>query len=361
MSSEQLSQAEIDALVRSRHGARVPVPHLSPEEEENLVNALRGFLTSAAEAMGTLLGRSITASGIKARTVKTVDWLVSFGPDPLVARVQFTQGLRGEFFFVLPEPLAREILSLLFGEDPNPEAPLGEAAYGALAEVFGQAIGSGVTPLSETLRRQLMFAPVRIEHYHGSGSLGNLSDETGAAGISLELGVEGGGGSSLAQIMSIDFARDIVREAGTEPTPGASAPGNAPAAAIAAPASPDSSRRANPPQPAKISSPVAFQPAVFAELASEQVPRESKNIDLILDVSLQLTVELGRARKQIREVLSFGPGSVIELDKLAGEAVDVLVNGKLIAKGEVVVIDESFGVRITDIISRADRVSSLGR
>jgi flagellar motor switch protein FliN/FliY len=309
--------------------------------------------------MGSLLGRSISATGIKAKTVKTVDWLVSFGPDPLIARVQFTQGLRGEFFFVLPEVVAREILSLLFGEDPNPEAPLGEAAYGALAEVFGQAMGSGVTPLSQTLRRQLMFSPVRIEHYDGSGSLGNLTDETGAAGISLELGVEGGGGSSLAQIMSIDVAREIIREAGAQPMPGATN-GIAPAPS-ASPAAAEPSRRTNSPPAAKPSNPVALQPAVFAELSSEQVPKETRNIDLILDVSLQLTVELGRARKQIREVLSFGPGSVIELDKLAGEAVDVLVNGKLIAKGEVVVIDENFGVRITDIISPADRVSSLGR
>ena len=80
-----------------------------------------------------------------------------------------------------------------------------------------------------------------------------------------------------------------------------------------------------------------------------------KNIDLIMDVPLQVTVELGRTHKQIREILEFGQGSIIELDKLAGEPVDILVNGKSIAKGEVVVIDESFGVRITDIIHPSKR------
>jgi flagellar motor switch protein FliN/FliY len=78
-----------------------------------------------------------------------------------------------------------------------------------------------------------------------------------------------------------------------------------------------------------------------------------------LDVPLQVTVELGRTRKQIREILQFGAGTVIELDKLAGEPVDILVNGKFIAKGEVVVIDESFGVRITDIVHPAKRLSSI--
>ena len=83
------------------------------------------------------------------------------------------------------------------------------------------------------------------------------------------------------------------------------------------------------------------------------------NIALLLDVPLQVTVELGRTRKLIRDILELSPGSVIELDKLAGEAVDILVNGKLIAKGEVVVIDENFGVRVTDIISQIERTKNL--
>ncbi|WP_295156157.1 flagellar motor switch protein FliN [uncultured Brachyspira sp.] len=77
------------------------------------------------------------------------------------------------------------------------------------------------------------------------------------------------------------------------------------------------------------------------------------NIDLLMDVSINVIVELGRAKLSVREILSLGEGSIIELQKLSGEPIDLLVNGKLIAKGEVVVIDESFGVRITDIIDPA--------
>lgn len=80
------------------------------------------------------------------------------------------------------------------------------------------------------------------------------------------------------------------------------------------------------------------------------------NLDLILDVDLTITVELGRARKRIRDVVALAPGSVVELDRLAGEAVDVLVNGKPVARGEVVVIGENFGVRITDIIGSSQRL-----
>jgi flagellar motor switch protein FliN/FliY len=82
-------------------------------------------------------------------------------------------------------------------------------------------------------------------------------------------------------------------------------------------------------------------------------------LDLIMDVPLRVTVELGRTRMQIRDVLELGKGSVVELDKLAGEPVDLLVNGKLIARGEVVVIDENFGIRVTDIVSPAERVSGF--
>ena len=91
---------------------------------------------------------------------------------------------------------------------------------------------------------------------------------------------------------------------------------------------------------------------------SDETPRKD-SVDRLMDVSLSLSVELGRKQMQIREILDLGPGKIIELDKLAGEPVDLLVNGKLLAKGEVVVVDENFGVRITDLISPKDRIKSL--
>jgi len=84
--------------------------------------------------------------------------------------------------------------------------------------------------------------------------------------------------------------------------------------------------------------------------------QQKENIGIIMDVPLEVTVELGRTRKKIKEILEFSPGSIIELDKLAGEPIDILVNGKFVAKGEVVVIDENFGIRITDIIGVEERI-----
>jgi len=109
-------------------------------------------------------------------------------------------------------------------------------------------------------------------------------------------------------------------------------------------------------EPPRNRGPVNIQPAQFQAFDDGRISIEKKNISLIMDVPLQVTVELGRTNKLIKDILEFGPGSIIELDKLAGEPVDILVNGKSIAKGEVVVIDESFGVRITDIIHPSKRL-----
>ena len=102
------------------------------------------------------------------------------------------------------------------------------------------------------------------------------------------------------------------------------------------------------------------QVASFEEFSQ---PNEStvdtKNLNMLLDIPLQVTVELGRTKRTVKDILELGTGSIIELDKLAGEPVDILVNNRLIAQGEVVVIDENFGVRVTDIVSQEDRLKRL--
>jgi flagellar motor switch protein FliN/FliY len=106
-------------------------------------------------------------------------------------------------------------------------------------------------------------------------------------------------------------------------------------------------------------SPANVQSVQFPNLMPRASSQESGNIGLIMDVFMEMTVELGRTRKLIKDILGMGEGTIIELDKLAGEPVDILVNHKLIAKGEVVVIDENFGVRVTEIVSPMERMSDM--
>jgi flagellar motor switch protein FliN/FliY len=101
------------------------------------------------------------------------------------------------------------------------------------------------------------------------------------------------------------------------------------------------------------------QSVQFPSLNPQSVGSEQGNIGLLMDVYMEMTVELGRTRKLIKDILGMGEGTIIELDKLAGEPVDILVNHKLIARGEVVVIDENFGVRVTEIVSPMDRVEGM--
>lgn len=106
--------------------------------------------------------------------------------------------------------------------------------------------------------------------------------------------------------------------------------------------------------------PTNVQPVQFSSFDANSVPQGNpQNLGMLLDIPLKVTVELGRTKKQIKDILDLSPGSILELDKLAGEPVDILVNNKLIAKGEVVVIDENFGVRVTDILSQWDRIQKL--
>lgn len=135
----------------------------------------------------------------------------------------------------------------------------------------------------------------------------------------------------------------------------------------AAPAGTDESSEALPTarkpkrQPPSPSQPdVTVNPASFADLRPQTNGRKDKaSLEMLLDIGLQVTVELGRTKMNIREVLSLGPGTVVELNRVAGEPVDILINGKPIAKGEVVVIGDMFGVRVTDILPPAQRVQSM--
>lgn len=134
------------------------------------------------------------------------------------------------------------------------------------------------------------------------------------------------------------------------PAPASAATGASPIASTAAPAgstNPDGSA-------------ASVRPMSFDQLSPRPVTQPAASIDLLLGVDLEVTVEIGRTRLPIREILGLAPGSIVELDKLAGEQVDVLVNGHAIAQGEVVVVDENFGVRIMSIVSRHGRISSAG-
>jgi len=369
MHEESISQAEIDALVRGATGARTAeasfAPGWGPEDASLLHEPLQEYAAFAGRALADLVGTS--SEGRLADLLPTTAQAVGgmAGSPVLVGRATLTSGLTGTICYAVPQQVGLSIITQIYG-GVAPSA-LDDSALGALSDGLTQMNHVGLTRLADLLGFPIYAGPVEIMGGANASELLGLSPSSSVlmAGIDLAVGDETG---RLFLVLPKDVALAINQA--MKAARAASAKSSRTAAAPAAPARPAGSAASAPAPAAASSAPArqaaavalsSYQPARFPEAAAQRGgPRdETRNIELLLDVSLHVTVELGRTRKQIRDVLSLGPGSVLELDKLAGEQVDVLVNGKLIAKGEVVVIDENYGVRITDIISPVERVQSL--
>lgn len=372
MSDGFLSQEEIDALLRGEPVAASPSPagqELSDIEKDALGEIGNISMGTAATTLSVLLGRRVSITTPKV-SISTLNEIKRQYPLPyLVIEVGYTQGLLGTNILAVREQDALIIADLMMGgEGTNPPTELNELYMSAVTESMNQMMGSTATSISTMFKKKVDIAPPKVNLLDFAVDPDITSIASGddqLVRVSFRMEVEDLIDSELMQILPIKVAREMVENllnVVQQPAPAAAAqpaspkpvevPQPAPAPAYAAaPSAPQPKQ-----QPAQN---VAVQPVQFAPLKPAAIPGVDTNIGLILDVPLQITVELGRTRKLIRDILELTPGSVVELDKLAGEPVDILVNGKLIAKGEVVVIDENFGVRITDIITPMERAIHL--
>jgi flagellar motor switch protein FliN/FliY len=250
---------------------------------------------------------------------------------------------------------------MMGGDGTNPPTELNELYMSAVSESMNQMMGSTATSISTMFKKKVDIAPPKVNllDFAVDPNIDSIvSGDDSLVRVSFRMEVEDLIDSELMQILPINVAREMVENLlNAVQTPTAAAPA-APQPTAAPQPAPAAAQPAPQPKQQSVQN-VAVQPVQFAALKPAGMPGVDANIGLIMDVPLQITVELGRTRKLIRDILELTPGSVVELDKLAGEPVDVLVNGKLIAKGEVVVIDENFGVRITDIITPLERASHL--
>ena len=262
----------------------------------------------------------------------------------------------------------------MMGNDgTNPDEELSEIHMSAVSESMNQMMGSVATSLSSMFNKKVDITPpvVTLVDFGTAEVVSKLLDKVDPiVQASFRMEVDGLIDSEIMQLLPLDVAREMVdalmnqqpdvddeeEEIAAATAAPAAAPASAPAAAAAAPAT--NGYGAQPMQP-HVASNVPVQSAQFTPLSTVPVQINDANIGLILDVPLQVNVELGRTKKSIKEILDLTKGSIVELDKLAGEPVDIMVNGKYLAKGEVVVIDENFGVRITEIVSPLERAARL--
>jgi flagellar motor switch protein FliN len=350
MSDGSLSQEEIDALV----GGTAP-DDLTATERDALGEIGNICMSSSATALSSLLGHQVQITTPSVELVAE-DLLRHDAARPAaVVVIEYTAGLDGRNVFILGTREAAVIADLMMGGDGTaPAEELSELHVSAVAEAMNQMMGSAATAMAELLgvRVDISAPSVDIVDLSVDGVPLGLDGDEPLVRVGFQLGVGDLVDTTLMQVMPVAFARALVGgllEAQAAPAD-AAAPGPEPVAEAPAPGD---DRRLRP-----VPVPVA-QPVSFPSLDDLPSAPGGSDISLLLDVPLQVTVELGRTQMRIRNVLELVPGSIIELDKLAGEPVDVLVNGKQIARGEVVVIDEEFGVRITDVASQAKRLRGL--
>ena len=360
-----LSQDEIDALLRGEATSSSSIPELSAIEQDALGEIGNISMGSAATTLSVLLGRRVSITTPRV-SISNLEEIKGQYPLPyLVIEVGYTHGIVGTNVLAIREQDALIIADLMMGGDGlNPPTELNELYMSAVSEAMNQMMGGVATSMSTMFRKKIDIAPpnVNLIDFAVASSITNaVGTDDHIVRVAFRMEVEDLIDSEIMQILPIDVSKEMVDSLMNAVQPAAAPAAEPPKAAAAAQAQPVQAQQqvAAAVAPKPHVQPVNVQPVQFAPLLQGAMPASDTNINLIMDVPLQVTVELGRTRKLIRDILELAPGSVVELDKLAGEPVDILVNGKLIAKGEVVVIDENFGVRITDIISPLERTYNL--
>lgn len=389
---DMLSQAEIDALLNgtsntSDTGNSDDSTVLSSQETDALGEIGNISMGTSATTLFTLLGQKVLIT-TPTVSVTTLGQMAGDYTVPYVAvKVEYTAGLTGMNLLILKENDVKIITDLMMGGDgTNTSGELSDLHLSAISEAMNQMIGSSSTSMSSMFDKRIDISPPKafMIRFDSDNALSEFGTNDKIVKIAFKMVIGNLIDSEIMQLLPVDFAKSLVdnllnveiQSESSNPEP-MKQPQQQPKPQPQQPPEPQqpqypSSQYADPGQqqmgygmnmdqhnyrePPRNAGPVNVQPAQFQSFDDNRLVLEKKNIGMIMDVPLQVTVELGRTHKLIRDILEFGPGSIIELDKLAGEPVDILVNGKVIAKGEVVVIDESFGVRITDIIHPSKRL-----
>ncbi len=385
MSNGFLSQEEIDALLNGGDLSSEPEKSSEPkfelsEIERDLLGEVGNIsMGSASTALSTIVGQPV-AIATPVVSVSTLKELRDKYQVPNIALdVKFTSGITGGNLLVMKTADAAVIASLMMGGDGilQGEPVLSEIEISAVSEAMNQMIGSAATSMATMFGREVNISPPQSKIWDDSTS--PLSDSIDAdeqvVQVAFKITIGDLIDSVIMQVLPVETAKKIVAiMMGTEETEAAKvdspvienkAPIREPVLEDEVPAYAPVYNNV-PSQPEYYTKPierpepqVEVRQAAFKPLTQAPIHNTTRNIDLILDVPLEISVVLGKTKKNIRDILNLGTGSLIELDKLAEEPVDILVNGKKVAYGEVVVVDENFGVRITSIISGEERVKAL--
>ena len=352
MGDGSLSQEEIDALLQGADdlGGAMDMGEVPAGISEADLDSIKSLTSDVAQSMGmtlsTITGKPVTIESVTVDQMTRDTFTTELTGQVVQITADFTEGAFGQHSYVLSQEPAKQVAALMMAQE---EGDLTEMAISALTEGFSQMSSAAVTAMSDKLGMPISTGDVRASLFENPGDV--MIPEGDFIRIRYTVTTDGKS-SFLDEIMDESVAQSFAGGGGAAPRMAERAP--QPAAAAFEPGIQQQDIFSSQP-----SGGVGVQSVQFAPLSQAEQPGVSGNIGLLMDVSMQLTVELGRTKMLIKDILGMGEGTIVELDKLAGEPVDLLVNGKLIAKGEVVVIDENFGVRVTDIISPMELISTL--
>ncbi|MCD6462555.1 MAG: flagellar motor switch protein FliN [Thermotogae bacterium] len=340
MSDEFLSQEELDALLK---GLVSDSDDLPPEIEEYLKYIADGF----NNALSAITGKVVKIGSTKVEKV-TVSALKDKIPEKfVVSSVNFTGGLKGVNIVLVNEEDASRVSDMMMGGSGE-ASEMDDLKLSAFVEVLSQMMGSAATSLAEYVGGSVTFAPPESKIAQRSMEqipyINELKGDIFLGSFSLEY--EKNAALTFNFLIPKDFVEQLPKEE-KEKEVAQSAPMEA---VQTAPSEPQHVEKTQ----------VKVKPVEFEEFGTPSISREEmQKLELLLDVPLSVSVELGRTKMTLKQILELNEGSIVELDKLTGEPVDMLVNGKIVARGEVVIVDENFAIRITEIVSPRERLLSL--
>ena len=387
-----LSQEEINALLTGMSSDLDNVTDsntesLSEEEKDAIGEVSNISMGTAATTLSSLVSQKVIITTPVVSYANWQDLAENYDRPCVFIQIYYKDGLQGSNILILKENDVKIITDLMMGGDgSNIEDGLTDLHLSAISEAMNQMMGSAATSISSMLGKRVDISPPKAELVDLNGSIEGSAVEPFLKGqfvkVAFKMEIGELVDSELMQLYPFDFARDLyekfiadsqAKNASMNSTPqenppamnqtdvnpvnnaqmaqgqiaqGQMAQGQIP---FAQPMQGNPNMNYNymmPPMQDVNVQQAQFQPFTVSQSSVVQ----PENIGLIMDVPLEVTVELGRTSKSIKDILDFSPGTIIELNKLAGEPIDVLVNGKFVAKGEVVVIEESFGIRVTEII-----------
>lgn len=410
-----LSQEEINALLNSMDSGEPEEPATEEENLTSMEKDAMGEISNismgtAATTLSALVNQKVD---ITTPTVELSNWedlVDGYNTDKpcVLLQISYREGLNGNNVFILEENDVKIIANLMMGGDGRGDldGELTELHLSAISEAMNQMMGSAATSLSSMLNMKIDISPPVADKL----DMNDVRDESSLSEflkynfvkISFKMTIGDLVDSTIMQLFPVEFCKTLCNKFGIgdqgQSSPAPASVAETPVASqqpVAASPAPQMQPQAMPQQQAMpvmdpygmqqgygqpmmqpmmqpmqpmqpmqqgygqpMMQPMMQMPNINVQQAQFQAfspdvmgVNQKENIDLIMDVPLEVTVELGRTKKSIQDILEFGPGTIIELNKIAGEPIDVLVNGKYVAKGEVVVIEESFGVRVTEIIN----------